>query len=133
MLASSSLRTHIYDVLQPAYARRFRVMMRAIEEEILPLGVNMPQTNREVAGGYFVWLTLPNNLSAQEIAKKTLHEEGLVVGPGPLFEAQGDEANKGKFDSDIRLSFAWANEDLLAEGIHRLASVIRKALSEKKP
>ncbi len=133
MLASSSLQQHIHDVLQPAYARRFHAMMQAIEEEILPLGVTMPQVNRDVGGGYFVWLTLPKNLNAQEVAKQTLHEEGLVVGPGPLFEAQGDKASKGKFDSDIRLSFAWADEDLLAEGIDRLASVIKRALNEKKP
>lgn len=92
----------------------------------------MPQADRNVAGGYFLWLTLPNNLSAQDIAKRALHEEGLVIGPGPLFEVQGDESSKGSFDSDLRLSFAWADEDLLAEGIHRLASVIKRALAEKR-
>ena len=108
-------------------------MLEVIQEELLPLGVTMPQTDRNVAGGYFIWLTLPHGLSAEALAKRTQIEENLVIAPGPLFKIQGDDANKGMgFESDLRLCFSYLEESLVTEGVHRLAKVLRKVLREER-
>lgn len=92
----------------------------------------MPQADRETAGGYFIWLTLPHGLDAKVIEKRALHEEGLIVAPGPLFRIGDKEATeKARFESDIRLCFAWAEEEELAEGVRWLARLIKRALAEK--
>src|SRR5271154_2058697 len=101
MLATEDLQRHLLNELQPAYFRRFHKMLQAIQQDLLPLGVTMPQTDRNVAGGYFIWLTLPNGLSAEALAKRTLSEESLVIAPGPLFKVQGEDSSRGmRFESD---------------------------------
>ena len=132
MLTTSNLQQHVFSVLQPAYCRRFHKMLQAIQQDLLPLGVTMPQTDRKVAGGYFIWLTLPHGLSAEALAKRTLSEENLVIAPGPLFKVQGDtEGNGMGFESDVRLCFSYLEEDLVVEGVHRLAKVLRNVLQDK--
>jgi DNA-binding transcriptional MocR family regulator len=132
MLATSNLQQHVFNVLQPAYFRRFHKMLKAIQEDLLPLGVTMPRTDHEVAGGYFIWLTLPHGLSAEALAKRSLGEESLVIAPGPMFKVQGDNVGKGmNFESDFRLCFSYLEEDLVVEGVHRLGKVLRKVLQEK--
>lgn len=111
-------------------------MLQAIKQDLLPLGATMPQTDLEVAGGYFIWLTLPYGLSAEMLAERTLSEESLVIAPGPLFKVQGDNAGKRmRFESDFRLCFSYLEEDLMVEGVHRLAKVLAKVLREtmRKP
>jgi DNA-binding transcriptional MocR family regulator len=131
MLATSSLQQHVFNVLQPAYSRRFHMMLQAIKQDLLPLGVTMHQTDCEVAGGYFIWLTLPHGLSAEVLAERTLSEESLMIAPGPLFKVQGDNTDKGiGFEYDFRLCFSYLEEDLVVEGVHRLAKVLAKVLQE---
>ncbi|KAF2756894.1 PLP-dependent transferase [Pseudovirgaria hyperparasitica] len=127
MLETGALQTYILDVLQPAYSRRYRTMLAAIQTYLLPLGVALPQTDREVVGGYFIWLTLPHKLDSDELVKRATEEENLVVAGGRLFEVPGDTQN-ADFSNDIRLCFAWEDEDRLREGIERLATVIRGML-----
>jgi DNA-binding transcriptional MocR family regulator len=133
MLATSSLQQHVFNVLQPAYFRRFHKMLQAIQQDLLPLGVTMPQTDRNVAGGYFIWLTLPHGLSTEALAKRTLSEESLVIAPGPLFKVQGEDSGGMRFESDLRLCFSYLEEDLVVEGVHRLAKVLRRVLQEEGP
>jgi DNA-binding transcriptional MocR family regulator len=132
MLATEGLQRHLLNELRPAYFRRFHKMLQAIQQDLLPLDVTMPQTDRNVAGGYFIWLTLPNGLSAEALAKRTLSEESLVIAPGPLFKVQGEDSSRGmRFESDLRLCFSYLEEDLLVEGVHRLAKVLRQVLHEE--
>merc|ERR1711939_1039454 len=103
-------------------------MISAVEQHLLPLGLTMPQANRDVAGGYFVWLRLPGGLVADVISKRAL-AEGLIIITGPSFRVEGDEATpETRFDRDIRLCFAWESKDLLEEGVVILARVIRSSL-----
>jgi DNA-binding transcriptional MocR family regulator len=130
LLMDSTLSQHIHTVLQPTYARRYHNMMNALHEHVLPLGVTMPQADRDVAGGYFVWLTLPKELDSDLITKKALHE-GLVIASGTSFRVQGDPASEGLFIHEIRLCFSWAEEDLIEEGIQRLARVIKREMAQQ--
>jgi len=99
-------------------------MISAIETNLLPLGVKISQPDRDVVGGYFIWLTLPSSLRGAAVAQRAKEEENLIVAQGELFEVPGD-TDHASFPHDLRLCFAWEDEDKLAEGIRRLASVIR--------
>jgi hypothetical protein len=47
-----------------------------------------------------------------------------------LFKVQGDEEGPGMgFERDMRICYAWEDEDKLAEGIERLARIIKSMLS----
>lgn len=128
LLSSGELEKHIYNTLQPAYARRYNSMNSAIERHLLPLGVTLPQSDRDVVGGYFLWLELPKPLVAEAVAQGAKDEENLIIGQGPLFAVYGDERND--LERQVRLCFSWEAEDNLSEGIQRLATVIRKMLRD---
>ncbi len=54
-------------------------MVEAIHKQLIPLGVRLPQMDREVVGGYFIWLTLPAPLKGTELAERAKEEENVVV------------------------------------------------------
>jgi DNA-binding transcriptional MocR family regulator len=128
LMQSGALQNHISNTLQPAYARRYRTTMKAIEEFLVPLGVTLDQPSCTVVGGYFLWLSLPDPLLADDLAIRAEADEGVVVGPGSLFGVYGDTEvvdTKNK----LRICFAWEREDALREGIERLGRAI-KAMKE---
>jgi hypothetical protein len=53
-LETGDLQKWVYDTLQPSYRQRYLRMVEAITSELVPLGVRLPQTDREVVGGYFI-------------------------------------------------------------------------------
>ncbi|KAF5849250.1 hypothetical protein GGP41_006188 [Bipolaris sorokiniana] len=126
-LETGELQRYVYDTLQPAYGNRYRHMMEAIKKYLFPLGVRVPQTDREVVGGYFIWLTLPPPLKGAEVAQRAKEDDNLAVAQVP-----SDTQHKGtSFSNDIRVCFAWEEVNMLAEGIQRLADVISRMLSEE--
>ncbi|KAJ4288541.1 Valine--pyruvate aminotransferase [Kalmusia sp. IMI 367209] len=132
-LASGDLQRHVYETLQPSYGRRYQRIVTAINKELIPLGARLPQTDRDVVGGYFIWLTLPSGLESAVVVQRAKEEENVVVAQGEIFEVPGDTEYPGThFENDIRLCFAWEEEDVLAEGIERLARVIRTLQNEQQ-
>ena len=129
LIESGALQRHIFKTLQPAYARRYQSMISAIEEHLLPLGVTLPQTSRDVVGGYFIWLSLPAPLQAEEVAGRAREEENLIIAPGSIFAVYGDE-KVVDLERKVRVCFSWEEESMLAEGIQRLARVISAMLGE---
>ena len=97
--------------------------MATIDKHLIPLGVTLPQASRDVVGGYFIWLSLPAPLQAEEVAFFAKRDESLVIAPGPIFAVTGDE-NPVDLVSNVRICFAWEEEGKLAEGIRRLGQVI---------
>ncbi|KAL8996503.1 MAG: hypothetical protein Q9169_004012 [Polycauliona sp. 2 TL-2023] len=128
LLSSGALENHIYTTLQPTYARRYKNIMSAIERYLVPLDVKLPQSDREVVGGYFLWLELPKPLIADTVAQRAKTDENLIIGQGPLFAVYGDE--RKDLERQIRVCFSWEAEENLNEGIQRLANVIRKMLRD---
>lgn len=127
LLPTGQLQKHIRDVLQPAYSERYHTMISAINEHLLPRGVTVAVPSTTVAGGYFIWITLPAPLLARDIADCALAEEKLRLAPGELFQVQGDviaPAVVGAFGRSIRLCFAWEDPGYLAEGVRRLARLM---------
>lgn len=127
LLESGDLQRHIYETLQPAYARRYSMMMSAIDQHLRPLGVSLPQNDRRVFGGYFIWIMLPEPLMAVDVVRSARDDQNLVIIPGSMFAVWGDE-KAVNFDRNIRLTFAWEAEEHLTEGIERLARVIKTML-----
>nr|POE73076.1 uncharacterized protein CFP56_31015 [Quercus suber] len=124
LLTSGSLRNHISTVLQPEYAWRYNAMTKAITSYLLPLGFALPQPSRDVVGGYFTWLSLPETITAEALAKRCLDEENVVIAPGPLFEVHGQIS----FNGHIRLCWAREEKSLLAEGVKRVAAAAKRML-----
>lgn len=63
-------------------------MIAVIKEELIPLGVRLPQMDRKVVGGYFIWLSLPPPLKGAEVARRAKEEENLIVIQGEMFEVR---------------------------------------------
>lgn len=74
---------------------------------------------QEPAGGYFVWVTLPEGVDARELLS---HAEaaGVAFLPGARFHSDGRGANA------LRLSFCLYPEAELAEGARRLGVALRE-------
>ncbi|KAF2266469.1 PLP-dependent transferase [Lojkania enalia] len=128
-LDNGDLQRFVFDVLQPAYCRRYQKILAAINRELVPLGIRLPQADRDVVGGYFIWLTLPKPVKGAVVALRAEATENLIVARGELFEVPGD-TEYAHFEHDLRLCFAWEEEEALVEGIERLAKVIRALKDE---
>ncbi|KAI7174508.1 PLP-dependent transferase [Hortaea werneckii] len=124
LLTSGQLDKHIQNVLRPTYARRYNKLINAITTHLLPLGFQLPQPDRDVVGGYFVWLKLPGRMTATALAS-ACKREGVVIAPGTIFEVPGDRET-ADFDGHMRLCFAWEEEGNLEEGVVRVAGVVRE-------
>jgi GntR family transcriptional regulator/MocR family aminotransferase len=98
------------------YRRRRDAMLEAIDR-CLPATVsaNTPQ------GGLFLWLRLPETLSADALLPRAL-EEGVSFSPGSRFFADGAVKNY------LRLNFASQPEERIEEGIRRLGRAMGKSL-----
>ncbi|KAK0119610.1 hypothetical protein ONS95_011050 [Cadophora gregata] len=126
LLKSGELQNHIEKILKPAYQKRYEIMIEAVKKHLIPLGVTVGEVSFEskaVFGGYFIWLELPQNTSAELVVTKAKLDENLIVAPGHLFEVSNDLSVQ--FQQSLRLCFAWEAESDLEEGIVRLARVLK--------
>jgi len=80
-------------------------------------------------GGFFVWLSLPEGLTAGEFARVCKEEEGVIVAPGAMFEVPGDDGVK--FEGNVRLCFAWEEEHRLVEGVRRMTAATKKMIADR--
>ena len=129
LLETGVLQEHIYTTLQVAYRRRWCKMTQAITKYLIPLGVKLPQTQRNVVGGYFIWLRLP--VPAAAVVQRAKAYENLIVAQGSIFQVPGDsERGDTCFPNCIRLCIASEDEKNLEEGIKRLANIVGERLRE---
>jgi 2-aminoadipate transaminase len=94
------------------YQRKCKRMLAALER-FMPPGASWTRPR----GGFFSWLTLPADADAADVAFRAV-ERGVAIVPGSLFfpEAQGG--------NQVRLSFSLVDEELIDDGIERLASLL---------
>ncbi|KAK3906017.1 pyridoxal phosphate-dependent transferase [Staphylotrichum tortipilum] len=139
VLSTGALQGYLDGTVRPALARRWRLMVGVLEQEVGGLGVRVWRGNGvggagtmdergEMFGGYFVWLTLPGGLDAEEVAERARVEEELVIAPGRLFEVSGDEG-AARFPGNVRLCFSWEEEENIVEGVVRFGRVLRRMLA----
>jgi len=76
-------------------------------------------------GGLFVWLKLPQSLSAEKLLPVAC-KEGVAFAPGNLFFTDGASG-----DEWLRLNFASQTEEDIEEGIKRLGGAMRRMKNRK--
>lgn len=133
MLENNSLQTHIATQLIPGYQKRWTVMIEAIERVLVSFGVKVSRVSLErknVFGGYFIWLHLPEEVNAKAVAAVAKEDENLIVSEGELFEVYGDE-KAVKLGQWVRVCFAWEEIETLVEGIERLGRAIEKVKGQE--
>ena len=151
LLRAGQLQRHVRDTLRSAYERRWRLMREAITNELEPLGVSVieqtpGQEGSGLAGGYFIWVTLPEPLRGHEVAERA-KDQRLMVGYGEMFEVppppeeeeiQSSHADcrgrstlpirtscEDRFPRSLRLCYSFEDEALLKGSVKALAQVIR--------
>ena len=92
------------------YRRRRDAMLTALERHMTP-----GTTWLRPKGGLFIWLRLPEGIKASDLLPKACGE-GVVFAPGGNFHL--DPCHGEGF---MRLNFASNSEDVIEEGIKRLA------------
>jgi 2-aminoadipate transaminase len=108
-----NLDRHI-EKIKEAYAKRMKVMLEALEE-YFPDEITWTKPE----GGLFLWVELPEGASATELLDKAISEKVAYV-PGKFFFAREDK------DNTLRLNFCTMSEEMIREGIKRLARVFKE-------
>ena len=101
------------------YRRRRDAMLRAIESAFPP-GVSWTRPR----GGLFLWVTLPEGVSARDALVRAL-ERNVAFVPGGSFFPNGGHENT------LRLNFSNMPEARITEGIARLGAVLRRLCAGK--
>ncbi|WP_426997428.1 PLP-dependent aminotransferase family protein [Pseudarthrobacter sp. N5] len=121
MLVSAYLRDYDWrgqiETYRGLYAERCQAMLAALEEH-MPEGLSWTRPE----GGFFVWVTLPDGVDTYPLLQKAI-DAGVVFIPGAAFTHSDDPSNK------LRLAFSAVPPESIAEGIRRLAPVLREAIA----
>ena len=91
-------------------------MVAALEQEMQGLGVTWNRPD----GGMFLWLRLPEGMSALQLLPRAV-ERNVAFVPGAAFYADQPD------DRALRLSFVTASQGQIRTAIAALAAAIREA------
>jgi len=103
------------------YRARRDAMLRALDRE-MPAGVRYTRPS----GGLFLWAELPERLNARDLLEACV-ERNVAFVPGGSFFPNGGHENT------MRLNFSNMPEERIAEGVRRLAGVLRELLGRSEP
>lgn len=119
-LESRRLRSYVQGVSKRCRERR-DAMLAALELH-LPAGARWTVPD----GGVYLWIRLPDGVSALALYAAAL-ARGVVVAPGGAYFPAGDD------EPFIALNFAAQPPDRIAEGIRRLGAALRAVLADDVP
>jgi len=103
------------------YREKRRVFLETIEKEIDPSwGVRWTRPE----GGLFLWMTLPEGMSARALLDLALKENVAFV-CGGAFHCDGSGENT------LRLNFSYSANEQLVEGLRRIARAIEKMIRSR--
>lgn len=103
-------------VFRDMYRGRRDAMLDSLAEE-MPAGTSWTHP----AGGFFVWVTLPEGLDSQAMLPRGVDARVAFV-PGNAFYADGQGAR------NVRLSFCFPTAERIRDGVQRFAEVVRREL-----
>jgi 2-aminoadipate transaminase len=109
------LDTQIQHIKQ-LYKHKRDVMIKALEE-YFPEGAKWTVPG----GGMFLWVTLPKNVNTRLMFKRAVAKRVAYV-VGDAFYPDSSNYNS------MRLNFSYADDDVMREGIKRLAEVIKEEM-----
>ena len=114
-LQDNDLQEHIEEIIA-VYGKQKLVMENAIKQ-YFPKQV----TYLNPEGGMFLWVTLPEELSAMALFDKAIEQKVAFV-PGDPFYVEKRGLNT------LRLNFSSVDPDIIVEGIKRLGNVLHELL-----
>lgn len=112
-IKAGNLDRHIEEI-KTAYSERRDVMIQSLKEHF-PEGVKW----YEPEGGLFLWVELPEAISATDLLPVAVEQKVAYV-PGKPFFPYEDK------DNSLRLNFSNANPEMIREGIKRLGKVFQE-------
>ncbi|HET9451394.1 MAG TPA: PLP-dependent aminotransferase family protein [Aggregicoccus sp.] len=112
LLGSFDYAGHI-GMLRQVYGARCQTMLDALEQ-------NLPEGSKWTvpAGGMFVWVELPEGMSADALFHKALEQKVAFVPGSPFFVG----VSSGRF---MRLNYSNRTPELIVEGMQRLGRVAK--------
>lgn len=111
-MAQGLLEPHIEEI-KANYRNKRDVMIKALEDHC-PEGITWTHPQ----GGLFLWVTLPEHMSATELFPKAVDLKVAFVPGQPFFP-------HGEGDNTLRLNFSFSPVDEIEEGIKRLAKLFK--------
>jgi DNA-binding transcriptional MocR family regulator len=103
------------DTFRGVYRERRDAMLAALDDYLPDLSWTNP------AGGFYVWVTLPDNLDSKSMLPRAV-KELVAYTPGTAFYADG------RGGGHIRLSFCYPTPEQIRVGVKRLANVVNDEL-----
>lgn len=99
--------------IRKLYSKKLEAMLKALEQ-------HMPESVKwsKPEGGLFLWIELPDKMSANDLFPKAIESKVAYV-VGSAFHCNG------KGQNTMRLNFSYPTEQQIAEGIHRLAQMLK--------
>lgn len=117
-LASGEFYKHV-EVVKKVYKKKKDAMLDVLQK-YMPEGVTWTKPE----GGLFLWVKLPEYMSADDMFEDAIKENVAYV-IGSAFHCDGSGKNT------MRLNFSYATMDEIEEGIKRLATAIKKRMTIK--
>jgi 2-aminoadipate transaminase len=105
--------------LRGVYQGRRNLMLAALERAFPDPAMGVRWTRPQ--GGLFLWVTVPEGIDTGELLRDAVRERVAFV-PGTAFHPYGGGRNT------MRLNFSNANDEMIEEGIARLARVVHAQL-----
>lgn len=119
-LQDNNLDNHV-QTIRTAYKQQRDLMIELIDEHFPP---EVHYTRPE--GGMFLWLTLPDGISAMALFNQAIQQNVSFV-PGQPFYVDGGG------DSALRLNFSNADAAKIQEGMERLGRAMKVMWVEQRP
>ncbi|MDP2849221.1 MAG: PLP-dependent aminotransferase family protein [Humidesulfovibrio sp.] len=116
-LADNDFEAHV-ERIRELYGNQCRTMQASIAKHF-PKNVHVT----EPEGGMFLWVTLPENVSAMDVLKRAVECKVAFV-PGAAFFVDGTGENT------LRLNYSNADAATIDEGIKRLAACLGTCMAE---
>jgi DNA-binding transcriptional MocR family regulator len=105
--------------LRPHYKRRAKIMLDALEK-YMPKNAGISWTTPH--GGFFVWVTLPDNSDSSDVFKVAV-KNGAAFVVGKAFDPKGIKNNS------MRFAFSGAAENKIDEGVKIIANAVKETMT----
>ena len=109
------LDAHVAEIVK-LYGHRRDLILKTMEEEF-PEGVTFTRPE----GGLFLWVTLPEGVSALAVFKKCIEQKVAAVVGDAFYPNE-------KTDRSLRVNYSNMPDDLIVEGVKRMAKAIRECM-----
>lgn len=118
-LAHNEYKQHV-DKIVALYKEQSDAMLDAIKEYF---PANVKYTEPE--GGMFIWVTLPEGMSALKLFHKAMEKKVAFVPGDPFYVGKSDV-------NTFRLNYTNSTDEVIREGIKRLGEVIKESMASRE-